>query len=224
MSQIDYFFWMNSDWALLGASRLEMIAARHGAAINYKPVDLPEVYRRTGGLLLGDRSPERHRYRAVELARWCDLLDYKINPMPKYMCPDAELASRLVIAAIEAGFEPAPISTAILRAEWCEDRNIADPAELLSILAAGQYDARALLRDAHRPEIGQTYRNFTDQAVAAGVFGSPSYVFHEELFWGQDRLWMLEAALSKISGMPLLLSEAAAAYPAFFAVATSPPA
>ena len=56
MKTIDYYFWMNSDWAYLGADRLEALAARHQARIRYLPVDLPDVYARTGGVLLGQRA------------------------------------------------------------------------------------------------------------------------------------------------------------------------
>ena len=57
MNGIDYYFWMNSDWAYLGADKLERIAAEHQVKIRYMPVDLPDVYRRTGGQLLGNRAP-----------------------------------------------------------------------------------------------------------------------------------------------------------------------
>lgn len=99
MKTIDYYFWLNSDWAYLGADRLEALAARQQARIRYLPVDLPEVYARTGGVLLGQRAPERQAYRVTELARWCRKLGIHVNATPAHMCPDAGLASRLVIAA-----------------------------------------------------------------------------------------------------------------------------
>ena len=46
------------------------------------------------------------------------------------------------------------------------------------------------------PDIERRYRQYTDEAVAAGAFGSPSYVYAGELFWGQDRLEMLEEAIA----------------------------
>ena len=58
-------------------------------------------------------------------------------------------------------------------------------------------DAGALLAAAEQPAARQAYRDNTDAAVAAGVFGSPSYVYRGELFWGQDRLEMLEEAVAR---------------------------
>lgn len=196
MNSIDYYFWMNSDWAYLGADRLERIATEHQVKIRYMPVDLPDVYRRTGGQLLGNRAPERQAYRIVELKRWCKKLRIDVNPTPKYMCPNADLASRIVIAADRRGQGVLPLYKAVLRAEWCEERDISDPAELRRILLELGLDANELLTASETHEIEALYRRFTDDAVKAGVFGSPSYVFRNELFWGQDRLDMLEDAIA----------------------------
>ncbi|PND35530.1 2-hydroxychromene-2-carboxylate isomerase [Achromobacter pulmonis] len=196
MKTIDYYFWMNSDWAYLGADRLEALAARRQAAIRYLPVDLPEVYARTGGILLGRRAPERQAYRVTELARWCRKLGIHVNPQPAHMCPDASLASRIVIAADSAGLPVAALYKAVLKAQWCDEQDISDPAALRDIVQREGLDAAALLEAAARPETEAAYRRNTDAAVAAGVFGSPSYVYRGELFWGQDRLDMLEEAVA----------------------------
>ncbi|MDQ0138851.1 2-hydroxychromene-2-carboxylate isomerase [Cupriavidus necator] len=194
-AHIDYYFWLNSDWAYLGADRLEALARRTGVEIRYKPVDLPKVYARTGGVQLGQRSPERQRYRIVELERWCRKLGIHVNPMPGYMCPDAELASRIVIAADELGLPVLELYKAILRAEWCEELDIASEHTLQAILARLGLDGSGVIKLARTTETGILYRRYTDEAVSAGVFGSPSYIFDGELFWGQDRLDMLEDAV-----------------------------
>lgn len=196
MKTIDYYFWMNSDWAYLGADRLEMLAARHQATIRYLPVDLPEVYARTGGVLLGQRSPERQAYRVTELARWCRKLGIHVNPKPAFMCPDAELASRIVIAADTAGLPVPALYKAILKAEWCDDQDISDIGTLSGVLQRLGLDAPALLAAAGQPGIASAYRRNTDEAVKVGVFGSPAYVYRGEVFWGQDRLEMLEEAIA----------------------------
>lgn len=193
---IDYYFWMNSDWAYLGADRLEQIAARHSATIRYLPVNLPQVYARTGGVLLPKRAPERQAYRVAELKRWCKRLGIQVNPAPKFMCPNATLASSVVIAANKEGVHVASLYKAILAAQWCEERDISDPATLRDILVSQSLDANRLMSIAELPEIAETYQGNTDAAVAAGVFGSPSYVYRDELFWGQDRLDMLEECVA----------------------------
>ena len=147
-SHLDYYFWLNSDWAYLGADRLEALARRQNVAIRYKPVDLPDVYARTGGVLLGQRSRERQDYRVAELRRWCRKLGIPVNPHPAHMCPNADQASRIVIAADLQGLPVAALYKAILHAEWCEDRDISSESTLREIAAAQGLDADALLRAA----------------------------------------------------------------------------
>ncbi len=194
---IDCYMWMNSDWAYLGADRLCSLAQRHGATVRYMPVDLPTVYARTGGVLLPLRAPERQAYRVAELRRWCQRLGMHVNPSPKFMCPDATLASCIVIAASAAGHDVVPLYKAIMHAEWCADLDISSPRTLLDILEACGFDAPTLMGRALTSEVARAYSSFTDRAVAAGVFGSPSYVFRGELFWGQDRLDFLEEAVAR---------------------------
>jgi len=192
---VDYYFWLNSDWAYLGADRLKGIAAKYDVAINYKPVDLPDVYARTGGMLLHQRSSERQAYRIAELKRWCRKLDININLQPRYMCPNADLASCMAIAASQNGIDIAQLYKSILRAQWCEDQDISSDITLIDIANKQGLEGQALVNQANAPQIVSLYRQYTDEAVGSGVFGSPSYVFQNELFWGQDRLDMLEEAI-----------------------------
>lgn len=197
MKRIDYYYWINSDWAYLGNDRLEEIASRHGADLNYLPVDLPHVYSRTGGVLLSQRSKERQAYREAELARWCRRLGIHVNPTPRFMCPNGDLASCVVIAAKLAGLSLAPLSQAILRAEWVDEQDISSEATLAHVIDSVGYDSLNLLIDARTPTVTAEYRSYTRRAISAGVFGSPSYVFDGEVFWGQDRLEFLDAALAE---------------------------
>lgn len=197
---IEYFYWLNSDWALLGADRLKELAQRHDVQVNYKPVDLPHVYSRTGGVLLSQRSPERQAYRVAELKRWCRKLGFALNVAPKYMCPNADLASCLVIAAGLHGYDVHELSNAILRAQWCEERDVSSEEVLRSIASSLRLPTDALMNLARDDATVASYRRNTEEAVSYGVFGSPSYVLDGELFWGQDRLDMLDEAIEASSG------------------------
>lgn len=199
MKTIDYFYWINSDWAYLGADRLKAIAALHGAKINYRPIKLTHVYSRTGGVILPLRSPERQAYRVLELKRWCKRLGIHVNPYPRYMCPDDEAASCLVIAAMRAGHSAHEISQAIFRAQWVEERDISDPATLVQIADACGLDGKKLIAAARDSDVQAEFVRNTDDAVARGVFGSPAYFVDGEHFWGQDRLEWVERALTETS-------------------------
>ena len=87
------------------------------------------------------------------------------------------------------------LAGAIFKAVWVEERNIADDAVLAEILQESGLDAGRLAQS-HSPAIQQLYETRTQQAIDAGVFGAPSYVVDGEIFWGQDRLDLLEKKLA----------------------------
>lgn len=199
-STITYYFWTISDWAYLGHERLVAMAARHDVAIDYKPIDLPAVYAATGGILLGQRSPQRRDYRMAELRRWKARLDDPIVLEPRYFPVDHHPSSRLLVAAKLAGLPLADLSFAVMRAMWAEERDISDRATLREIGAGHVPDIDALLAASDRPDVQAEYERYTREAPADGVFGSPFYLFEGDILWGQDRLDFLEDALARHAG------------------------
>ena len=202
MARIDYYFSLISPWTWLGAARLEAIAARHGAAIHPLPVDLGRVFPVSGGLPLAKRAPQRQAYRLVELARWRDHLKVPLNLHPRFFPANETQAAACVIAArIDHGDAAAlGLAHAVLRAVWAEDRDIADPPTLAAVIAGRGLDAGALMARAARSDVAEARDADTEAAIAAGVFGAPSYVVDGEIFWGQDRLDFLERRLAREAG------------------------
>jgi carboxymethylenebutenolidase len=192
---IDYYFSLVSPWTYLGARRLEEIAAAKGAVIRVKPVSLAKIFPQSGGLPLPKRAPQRQAYRLVELERWSKFLGEPITLHPAFFPADERLAAYCVIAAGETGGDPLKLAHAILRAVWVEERNIAEEETLAAILKETGHDPEAILSAAKEPSKEAAYDELSQEALEAGVFGSPSYVVEGELFWGQDRLDFLERAL-----------------------------
>lgn len=193
---IDYYFSLNSPWAYLGSRLLEEIAARHGAEVRVKPVNLGEVFPRTGGLPLPKRAPERQAYRLVELQRWRAFRDLPLTQHPAFFPSDETLAAGCVVALGAAGGDALRLAHAVLRGVWVEERNMADEATLAEILRETGAEPEALMAEAREAGTRETYEAYTREAIARGVFGSPSYIYGGELFWGQDRLEFLERALA----------------------------
>ncbi|MFQ5785708.1 MAG: 2-hydroxychromene-2-carboxylate isomerase [Alphaproteobacteria bacterium] len=194
---IDYYYSLISPWTYLGGPRFGRIAAETGAAINFKPVDLGRIFPVSGGLPLAKRASQRQAYRLLELKRWRDFLIMPLNPEPRHFPADERLAARMVIAARRAGGGEGRLSNAILRAVWAEERDIADADTLRTIADENEMDGAALLAAAEAKPVAEEYAANTAEAIDRGVFGAPSYVYRDELFWGQDRLDFLERALKK---------------------------
>ena len=85
-------------------------------------------------------------------------------------------------------------------AAWVEDKDIEDEATLVSIADGLGLDGNGLLREAKLPAPERIYFDYTDTAVARGMFGAPFYFFRDEAFWGQDRLEYLDRSIAKALG------------------------
>ena len=192
---VDYYFTLISPYAYMGDARLREIAARHGAEINYKPVNFGEIFPKTGGLPLAKRAPARQAYRLQELARWRDFLNLEMNLAPKHF-PTAEWpAAGMVLAAKQLGLDCGPLVNALLTAVWAKDLDIGAPDTIVAIADAQGFDGRALLQASDDPAIRATWDTYSAEALEAGVFGAPTYILDDQIYWGQDRLDFLDRAL-----------------------------
>jgi 2-hydroxychromene-2-carboxylate isomerase len=196
MAHLDYYFTVLSPYAYLAGQRLEKIAGAHGLDITYKPLDIMTLFTRTGGLAPKDRHPARMAYRAQELPRQAKKAGMPLNMKPAHWPTNAAPASYAIIAAQEAGGgDLGGLVHSILRAVWVEDRDIAEDSVVQDCLKAAGFDPgltfSGMLAGA------ETYAANLEDAVNAGVFGSPFYVLEDgQSFWGQDRLEDLDLVLS----------------------------
>ena len=194
---IDYYYSLLSPWTYLGGPRLDRIAAEAGATVNFKPVDLGEIFPVSGGIPLAKRAPQRRAYRMMELRRWRDRLAMPLTLEPRYFPAAERSAALVVVAARESGVGAGPLGNAILRAVWAEQRDVADHDTLCAICAETGLDGDALMARAGDDDIARAYAADTAEAIERGVFGAPSYIYDGELFWGQDRLEFLERAVKR---------------------------
>lgn len=198
MAVIDYFFITVSPYAYLTGNRLEEIAEKHGATINYKPFDLVSVFPRTGGLPLADRHDSRKAYRLQELARISKRLGMPLNLQPAFFPTNPAPASYAIIAAQKAGGgNLGGLVQSVLRACFAEEKNIAEDQVVRDCLSANGFDPS--IADKGLIVGAETYSANTEEAVARGVFGSPFFIVGEEKFWGQDRLDYLDDHLAEIA-------------------------
>lgn len=193
---VDYYFTPASPWTYLGHQRVEAIAQRRGAELRYKPVDFGKIFPASGGLPLSKRAPQRQAYRLFELERWRRHLGVPLTVKPRFFPVASDLASRLIIAAAQDGAAPGPLAFALMRACWAEERDIADPDDLVAVAREQGLNGEYLLSQAHTAAIADRYGALTQEAIERQVFGAPFFIYNEEPFWGQDRLEFLDRALA----------------------------
>ena len=186
---IDYYLAPQSPWTYLGHQRMWDLANQAKAEIRVMPVDLGQVFPLSGGLPLGKRAPQRQAYRLVEMARFSKHLNMPMHLKPKFFPVAGDDAARVIIAVdLHHGTQAAmAITGAILKAVWAQERDIADTQVLGELLAEQNLDA-ACLAQATQVDVQDRYTQYTQRAIDVGVFGAPTYVIEDEMYWGQDRL------------------------------------
>ena len=193
---IDYYCAPQSPWTYLGHARFVTLARANAAIVRVLPMDLGKVFPVSGGLPLGQRAPQRQAYRLVELRRFSQHLGLPMNIQPKYFPVPGDDAARLIIAADMADGPQAALrlTGAVLAAVWAQERNIADADVLAALLYESGLNPK-WLEQSRTMAVQQRYVDHTQAAIAAGIFGAPSYCIAGEIFWGQDRLDFVQRRL-----------------------------
>ena len=194
MTQIDYFLSPLSPFTYLAGTRLEEIAARRGVPVVYKPFGIARVFEVTGTPAVKDRHESKRRYRLQDMVRLSKRTGLPINTQPMFWPTNPVPAMSAIIAAQAAGGgDVGALVHALLRACWAEEKDIADDGVVRACLEAHGFDGG--LVNSGMLSGSETIERNTQEAIDRGVFGSPSYLVGEELFWGQDRLDHLDAHL-----------------------------
>jgi 2-hydroxychromene-2-carboxylate isomerase len=133
----------------------------------------------------------------MELKRWREVRGLPLNLEPKHFPCDDLMATRLVISAKLQGKDAHRLSVELGRSLWEREESLADAVTMASAAERAGLDAAALRAGGPSDaELDALFQQYTEEALAAGVFGAPSYVLPSgEIFWGQDRLELLERAL-----------------------------
>jgi len=194
---IDYYFGPLSPWSYLGHRRFTAIVQEAGAAVRVRPVDMNAVFAVSGGLPLGQRPAQRQAYRLVELARFSKELGAPMNLQPRHFPVPPDHAAKLIVAvALHDGDAAAmQVTGAVLGAVWARELDVSDPEVLAQLAVECGLPAQRAMQ-ALGEAVGARYQENTREAIAAQVFGAPSYVVDGEIFWGQDRLEFVRRALA----------------------------
>ena len=196
--KIEYFYSLASPFSYLGSKKFQSIAKNYNAEIVEKPCDLVGgIFSKTGGIPVPQRSPQRQKYRLDELKRWSEFLNIKINIKPKFFPPtDPHIPARYTIAANLLGIKVF-FGHELLKKLWIEEQDISDEKNIELTSKQFKIDFKELSSLAKSEKVLKIYADNTEEAIKKNVFGAPTYIFNNELFWGQDRLEFLERALNK---------------------------
>ncbi len=199
MKEVEYFYAAHSAFAYLGSERFRAIVTAAGRRIAHRPVDLRRVVAEGGAVPFGRRTRAHAAYYfGREIERWSEERGAPwLGRIPTHHANDITLPNCMLIAGLVRGIEIDGLAHAMLEAHWRDDADLADRNTLATIGRGVGVDPMPLLDLALSTEVKTIYQANTDEAIRRSVFGSPTYFVDGDMFYGQDRLDMVERALRK---------------------------
>ncbi len=184
---IDFYFDFSSPYGFLASEKIEALAARHGRSIEWHPILLGVVFKQTGAAPL-TQVPLKGDYSKRDFARSARFHGVAFR-MPSVFPISTQAPARIVLWLRRT--EPARAVVALhalYRAFFVDDVDISNPDRAAAIAAQSGVDAALARAAIDDPAIKDALRQENDEAIAAGVFGSPFVIVDGEPFWGMDRL------------------------------------
>jgi 2-hydroxychromene-2-carboxylate isomerase len=187
-ASLEFWFEFGSTYSYLSAARVEDVAVA-GVTVLWEPFLLGPIFAEQGW----DDSPfnvypAKGRYMWRDVERLC--AKYQIPFARPSRFPRSGLLAARIVCLAKVRSEPwlPEFARAVFRANFGEDREIGDAAEIRSILDSLGEPGAELVEQAQAPENKLRLREQTQRAAELGIFGAPSFVVGGELFWGNDRL------------------------------------
>ncbi len=182
-------FWYEfaSTYSYPAAMRVEQVAAMAGARVEWRPFLLGPIFARQGWPDSPfNLYPAKGRYMWRDLERICAAEGLPLR-QPSVFPRNGLPAARVALVAAEEGWCP-EFSRAVYHANFAQDRDISGREALHAIIDELGHPPLEVLARSGSPEIKERLRGQTEQAMALGIFGAPSFIVKGELFWGNDRL------------------------------------
>jgi 2-hydroxychromene-2-carboxylate isomerase len=191
---VDFYFDYGSPTAYLAWTQLGRICAKHGAALNLKPFVLGAVFKATGNAAPAT-VPAKGRYLFVDCSRWAAKWGVPIKMNPYFPINTVDLMKAGVGVQLRMPDRFDAFSRAIFTAIWVDARNLNDREVAVDVLKAADFDPAAIFELVGDAEVRAAVRANSEEAVARGAFGAPTFFVGEEMYFGQDRLEMVEEAI-----------------------------
>ena len=191
---VEFFYDFGSPTVYLAATQLPAIAAAVGATIDWRPMLLGGVFKSTG-----NQSPvvvpAKAAYMNNDLERFA-----KRYGVPFSFNPHFPINTLALMRGAAAYQDDVVVSStyrdAIFRAIWVEARNLNEPDVIGQVLSDAGLDPAELMNRIGQQTVKDQLIANTEEAVKRGVFGAPTFVVGEQMFFGQGRLDFVAEALS----------------------------
>lgn len=199
MVPLDFWCELASPYSYLAAMRIDGLARAAGVEVRWQPFLLGPIFAAAGWTTSPfEVYPDKGRYMWRDVAREAEAIGVALR-RPSQFPRNSVAAARVATLGIARGWGPAFVRAA-LAANFAGDRDIADAAVIDELLAGLGLDGPAVRADADSPAHRPALRAATERAAALHIFGAPTFVVGDEMFWGNDRLERALAWASRAAG------------------------
>ncbi len=200
-STIELFFDIGSPYSYLAAAEVGALSARTGVPVRWRPFLLGAVFKASGNDMPA-RVAAKARWMLGDLTRWATLYGIPFRMSSRFPLNTLRTQRAIAAVALAAGEQAIPdFALALFRAYWVDDRDVSADAEIAGIAAGVGLDGAAVVAAIDAPATKDALRASTEEAVARGAFGAPTLFWEDAMFWGNDRLLLLEAAITGDDGV-----------------------
>jgi 2-hydroxychromene-2-carboxylate isomerase/predicted thioesterase len=198
---LEFWFDFHSPWCYLASARIGALARRHGLSLSWRPVHLPRLLRAVNGAPPPERKPAVKRWSEQDLADWAALLGLPLSRHPDYPLRPARAlrAAFLVAADPQTRDRTEAFVLRVMRGYWSEGANIEDYAVLAEFATEAGLDSARVAQGAQERATKDALAANLEEAIAAGVFGVPTMALGDKLYFGNDRLELLELHLNGVA-------------------------
>ncbi len=194
---LEFFYDCSSPWTYLAFSKIEEVARRHNAELVWRPILVGGVFNAVNPSVYETRErpvKPKARYYAKDLQDWAHLYGLKIG-QPTVFPVNSVKAMRGALVAHEHG-KISPYSRCVFERYWGEDRDISKDEVLRDIVRTAGLDEQEYFTKIASPEYKDKLKRNTDELIERGGFGSPTIFVDGDMFFGNDRLALVEHALT----------------------------
>ena len=184
--KIDFYFDIVSPYSYIASILIDDVARRVNAKVNWKPFLLGGVFNAVGTKEPPGLHPTKKPYLLKDLQRLSKHLKIPIKFPPDF--PVRTVLVMRVLCGFNADEIPQAANT-LYKAYWVNNKDIADPDVVTSLVG------RDAVEQAGMQEIKDKLFQSTEEAVRRGAFGAPTFFVKDEMFFGHDRLPLLELHL-----------------------------
>jgi 2-hydroxychromene-2-carboxylate isomerase len=195
--RIEFFFDCSSPWTYLAFHAVQPLLAETGAEIAWKPILVGGVFNAVNQTVYESRSkpnPRKQSYMLKDLADWATLYGLKILFPPTVFPVNSVKCMRGAFVALDEG-KLVPYASAAFEAYWSHDRDLSKEDVLADIAAKAGIERQRFFSAIETDACKARLRANTDELIERGGFGSPTIFVGSSMFFGNDRLPLVRAAL-----------------------------